>query len=670
MRTIVLTICFSFIFGITFSQDYRFGKISEEELLQNEHSKDPSADAAILYREIITEFEYSEHRGWHLVTDYFDRIKIYTKEGAEYANKTVNIYKGKENDELRRLRGFTYNMDSNGKIERKKLDSKGIIEDDINKYISQTKVTMPDVREGSVIEVRYAIISNFITSIDEYEFQEEIPIDKLNFSFGAPEYFRFQTYHRGWIPLPMVRNTREKEHTIAVQERKDDAFGGSFRMVRKFKKATVKENIYTLELDNVPAIEEEPYSGNIKNYMSGIQFELSSADVGGGIKSYSVTWDDVSKTIFNSDAFGSELHRTNHFESDLKQLMKGVTDPVEKTSLIYFYVLNKMNWNGMAGVFTKDGVRKAYRNNTGNVAEINLTLTSMLRHANIKAYPVLVSTRSNGIPLFPTINGFNYVITAVDLPQGVLLLDATNKNAEMGVLDSYLMNGNGRVIVSENNSSWISVNSIIPALSQTMMNVEMSPDLEILGTAQQRFSGNYALNYRNAFKNRIESDWKKEVEKIHSGIELSDISFENLDKPMESVTLKYDFEAFEGVEEAGGKVFISPLLFLQTKENPFKAEQRKLPVDFEYPYRSQIIMNLSLPDGFEVESIPENAMATLAGDMGSYRYLISQNGNVLQVSVDFSINQSVMAESEYESLKNFFETLVDKESEKIVLKKV
>jgi len=404
--------------------------------------------------------------------------------------------------------------------------------------------------------------------------------------------------------------------------------------------------------------------------MAGIQFELGSVKTESGIQGYSVTWDDVAKRIYNSDAFGAELQRTKYFEKDLERLLEGVTDPLEKTQRIYFYVLQKMNWNQLAGIYTRDGVRKAYRDNTGNVAEINLMLTGMLRHARVDAFPVLVSTKSNGIPLFPTINGFNYVITAVQIPQGVLLLDATNKNAEFGILDSHVLNGNGRVIIGENDSSWIALSSANPAVSQTLMSAEINSDLEVVGNAQQRFSGNYALNYRNEFRNLAQSEWEKAVEKRYPGVDFSNISFENLNKPMESVTLKFDFETFDGIEEVSGKIFMSPLFFLQTKENPFKSEKRDYPVDFGYPYRSQIIMNLTVPDGYEVESIPENAMATLAGDMGSYRYLISNNGNILQISVDLTIMQAVIAESQYDILKNFFETLVNKESEKIVLKKI
>ena len=68
-----------------------------------------------------------------------------------------------------------------------------------------------------------------------------------------------------------------------------------------------------------------------------------------------------------------------------------------------------MHWNGMYGYTSDEGVKKAYDLKTGNIADINLILVGMLRAANLKANPVLISTRSNGVPLFPTMEGFNYV---------------------------------------------------------------------------------------------------------------------------------------------------------------------------------------------------------------------------------------------------------------------
>lgn len=90
--------------------------------------------------------------------------------------------------------------------------------------------------------------------------------------------------------------------------------------------------------------------------------------------------------------------------------------------------------------------QKAYTDKTGNVAEINLMLTSMLRYAGLEANPVLISTRSNGIAYYPTIAAFNYVVSAVDISGELVLLDATEKYSNINVLPFRDLNWIGRLV--------------------------------------------------------------------------------------------------------------------------------------------------------------------------------------------------------------------------------
>lgn len=193
LLSVIITMCF---LNISVAQDYRFGKVSKEELLQKEHPTDPSANAAVLYREVKTEFQYNQDSGWYMVTDYFERVKIYNKEGFDWANAEINLYKGEGEDKLLGLRGNTYYLDENGKVQDEKLRKDGIFEEETSKYLTQTKITMPAVREGAVIEYKYTINSPFIFNIDEFRFQEIIPIEKVNMVFKTPEYFIYKTHQR------------------------------------------------------------------------------------------------------------------------------------------------------------------------------------------------------------------------------------------------------------------------------------------------------------------------------------------------------------------------------------------------------------------------------------------------------------------------------------------
>ena len=665
--TAIAILCF---LNISVAQNYKFGKVSKEELAQSQHSTEPASEAAILYREVHTTFDYSSDSGFYMITDVFERVKIYKKEGFDWASKEIELYQGNSgsNDEISGLKAVTYNLNG-GNIEEIKLKNEGVFNEVTTKYIHKVKFTMPDLKEGSVIEYKYTIKSPFISNIDEFRFQETIPVEKVDVRFASPEYFIFKTHEKGWIPYKVGKNTRDRIIPMSNARSEYDKFGN---MTSKggSRDLKFKEDIYNIELSNVPAMKEEAYVGNIDNYSTSLKFELSYVDFPGStMKTYSTTWEDVSKGIYEVDSFGSELAKSNYFEDDLNKILSGVSNPEEKISRIFSFVVNKMSWNNYTGYYTNEGVKEAYKKGSGNVADINLMLVAMLRKANLNADPVLISTKDHGMPLFPTRNGFNYVIAGVELPQGILLLDATNKDAEIGILRSSIMNWQGRIIKKDGASDWVSLSPRTPAVKTAMVNAEIKPDLSFTGKAQNRFTGNYAFQYRTDFKSLTEDAQRKAVEKKTSQTELSNLKFENLTTVGKPVSLDYDFESLDAVEDVAGKLYFSPMVFMATVENPFKPETRDYPIDFGYPMKDRYIINIALPEGYKVESMPENAVFNLGEDTGSFRYLISQVGNKLQLSVEFSINKSFIAAEEYGNLKKFYELLIAKENEKVVLSK-
>lgn len=671
MKPTLLTIISFFCFlNVSMAQNYKFGKVSKEELLQKEHPNEPTAEAAVLYRETHTNFDYTDDSGFYMVTDVLERIKIYNKEGFDWATKEIELYQGSSrNDEIIGIKAYTYYLGANDKVEEIKLKSEGIFEEKTTKYIHKVKFTMPDVKEGCIIEYKYTIKSPFINNIDEFRFQETIPVDNVEVRFASPEYFVFKTHQKGWIPYKVDKETKDRIIPMSNSRSEFDIYGN---MVSKggARDLKLKEDIYTMKLSNVPAMKEEAFVGNIDNYATSLKFELSYVDFPGApMQTYSTTWEDVSKGIYEVDSFGNELTRNNYFEDDLNSLISGISNPEEKVSRIFSYVVNKMTWNNYTGYYTNEGVKEAYKKGSGNVADINLMLVAMLRKANLNADPVLVSTKDHGMPLFPTRNGFNYVIAGVELPQGILLLDATNKDAEIGVLRSSIMNWQGRIIKKDGSSDWVSLSPKTPAVKSAMVNIEINQDLSVVGKAQNRFTGNYAFKYRTEFKSLTEDAQRKAIEKNNGQVELSALHFENLETLGKPVSLDYDFESIDAVEDVAGKLYFSPMVFMATQENPFKPETRDYPIDFGYPMKDRYIINIALPEGYKVESLPENAMFNLGENTGSYRYLISQVGNKLQLSVEFSMNKSFIAAEEYANLKKFYELLIAKENEKVVLSK-
>lgn len=668
--TLIFTLsCLQF----TYSQDFRFGKVSKKELLEKQHPTDSTADAAILYREMKTRFEYSETDDFYLLTEVFERVKIYNKEGSDWANKKVRLYQssGSSDEEISGLKGYTFFLED-GKVKDEKLRNDGIFEEEVNEFLEVTKFTMPAVTEGCVIEYKYTIKSPFVTNIDEYRFQEQIPVNKVEMRFAVPEYFNYKMHQKGWVPFKIKEDGQTRSMYFNSSASVASGFGGVRQNTRTQRvEIEYRENSYEVSMEQVPALKEEAFSGNINNYTTSLKFELSYTKFpGSSLNMFTTTWEDVSKSVYDSNAFGDQLKRDSYFNDDIDNLLSGISDPTKKMIKVYEFAKGKMNWNELGGLFTQEGTKDAYKKGSGNAADINLLLVTMLRYAGLNANPVLVSTKSHGIPLFPTRNGFNYVIAAVENGNNTVLFDATIKEGEPNVLQPELLNWQGRIVREDRSSSWVSLYPSKHAVQSTMMNLAINKDdYSITGSTQNRFTGHYALSQRKSFINAKEEDIRKKLEENNGETEISNITFENLKKLYQPVSLKYDFENFDAVEEIGGKLYFSPLLFLAMDENPFKLNERSYPIDFNYPVKDRYIVTVDIPEGYTIESVPESAAFALGENSGMFKYMINNLGGKLQISVEFALNTATMPAHDYGNIKEFFKLMIDKEHEKIVLTK-
>lgn len=649
----------------SFAQDFDFGKISKEELQEKSFDLDSSSNAAYLYKYRRTYFDYQLNEGFKLITEIHERIKIYNNEGFDYATKKVYLYKdGSDKEKIIGLKGYTYNL-VDGSVEETKLKKDGIFDNETSNYYDQTSFTMPDVKEGSVIEYKYTVVSPFLSNVDEFKFQHDIPIKKLEASFEAPEYFNFKVNMKGYLAVN-PKNELGRDRIMYTGKNRSTGRNTSYES----NDIEYIKNITRYSMTNVMALKEEPYVNNIDNYRSSAKFELSYTHFPNStIDYYSTTWEDVIKSIYRNTNFGDELNKSGYYDNEVSALISNVSDPAQRAILIFDFVKSRVKWNDYYGKYTNVGVRKAYNEGVGNVAEINLMLTSMLRFANLDAYPVLVSTRTNGVPLFPTREGYDYVISYVNLPNGGLLLDATSEFSVPNVLPFRTLNWEGRIIKKDGTSTLI---NLYPN-EKSKNSADLLIDLKSTGTIEGKYrvsmADHSALSFRNGFNHSDQDNFIEKIENKFDGLEISDFKVVNADKLSKPVMESYSFTKENQADVIGDNIFFSPLFFFSTNENPFKSEKREFPIDFGYPTSSSYRVIINLPEGYAVESLPEPKALQL-DEYASFSYQILNNGPSIQLMVNAEINSSIIPAEYYPLLKEYYKQIIDKQNEKIVLKKV
>lgn len=630
-----------------FAQNMELGKVSVAELKEKVHSTDSSAVAAVLFKKGKTYFELTPDGKWELVTEVETRIKIYKKEGLKYSNFEVPYYVGGGGSEehVSFYNANTFNL-VDGKIVKTKLKSEGEFKEQINKKWNVRKMTLPAVKEGSVIEFRYKLKSPYITNINDFSFQEAIPVNHVEYEVLIPEYFSYNTMLLGFN---VIQQNSEIATTLkGFSERRMDYYGSS-----------------------IPALKEESYVSNIKNYASILKFELASISYPNQMKkSYASNWDDIAKNIYEDEDFGTELKQSSYFEVDIDPLVSKALTKDEKISIVFDFVKALMTWNQKNGYNCEKGVKKAYKEKVGNVAEINLMLVAMLRHIGLNANPVILSTRANGIAPFPSRTAFNYVIAAVEIENGLILLDATSKNALPNILPLRDLNWNGRIIRKNGSSAEVDLMAKMNSKDVVNMMATITKEGTLEGKMKEQYLDYNAFSFREKYSGVATESYLEMLEKRLNNIEIGDYELTNKTELAKPAIESYSFKHNNSVEVIGDKMYFSPMLFLAMTQNPFKQETRKYPIDFLYPNQDKYLINITIPEGYAVESLPAAMAMNISDNLGGFKYMISNTGQQIQLMVTLDINSSIVSSEYYDELKEFYALMIKKQTEKIVLKKV
>ena len=92
-------------------------------------------------------------------------------------------------------------------------------------------------------------------------------------------------------------------------------------------------------------------------------------------------------------------------------------------------------------------------------------------------------------------------------------------------------------------------------------------------------------------------------------------------------------------------------------------------MDFSYGKNKMYILNLNLPEGYEVEQLPAAINLVNSDKSALFRFSAAQTGDMIQIMYQLSVKKPLFLQQEYEELRTFYQMMVVKESESIILKK-
>jgi hypothetical protein len=649
----------------------KFGKITAEELAMNQYDKDTTADAVVLFDNGNVQFTLSRERTFQFTYERHYRIKILKKAAFNLAETSIKLYKGNGYKEvLNSIKASTYNL-VDGKMVTTKLDKDAIFNEG-TKYWDKKKFAFPEVKEGSIIELSYSFTSDYIYNLRGWEFQKHYPIVWSQYQVIIPEYFSYRQSAKGYLPFEI--STQEKgqaTYTLYYESQIEPGMQGG-RTPSESYDIKAQTTQYLFATKDVPAFKDEPNIDCEDNYIQSIEFELSSVQYPNSLrKNYTQSWESVNKMMIEHEDFGKLFSSNGFIDDTVQMLCKGLTTKQEKAVAIYNYVQKHIKWNEKFELFAERGLKKPYQERSGSSGEINLLLTLMLKTAGLSADPVMFSTRENGIAIsyYPTISKYNSVLSKIDIDGTTYLLDATSDLCPFGVLPSRDINGQGRV-VNTSNGDWVDLNAKEKYADVQSAALTIQPDGKITGSIMDRYTGYAAINQRNSLiYAKSEEDYIRNMQENLPGLVVNGFAFANKSDIYSPLSDSLNVEITDKVEMLGNKILFRPLLFETIEKNPYTLEQRNYPVNYNYPLSKTVVTEYTIPEGFAIESVPENINAKMPDGSVSLMYNIQVLNNKIKVIYKMNVNKVLFLPDEYQALKTFYDLIVKKHTEQIILKK-
>jgi hypothetical protein len=612
-------------------------------------------DAVVLLDSGSSSIDADPHHGFFVTYYHFKRILILNKKALDEEGKiSIGFSVEMNGKRLKNLKAVTYNLE-NGKISKVSPQEKDFyVEDSKNDY-RQERFAFTNAKEGSIIEFEYS--NNIDTyALMNWNFQGYYPRMKSIYTVKVPDGFNYA--------MQFQNKKLQTDTRMNSLERTFYSYGSNYE--------NTPVHVITWIYDNVAPMRKEAFTSTIDNYICCVKFQLSARP---GQPGTSVTvlndWPWLTDRLMNDEDFGKAMAYPSSMIKKQARLFAGENNSeLEKAEGIYNNVRDHFKVSGYGLTISgNQTLTEIYKTGVGNVAEINMILIAMLKSQDIKADPVILATRDNGLTnqTYPVLDNYNYLICRAVVGGREYFLDASEATMGFGKLPTECYNGHARVIAKQNFPVFLAPDSLKESEHITA-DIHQDSQSKSLILEWRNHTGYYASSdLRKELKNKtIVSIFEKETElipfkKTVDSFSISDLK--NLDEPL---TLYFKLSLDPG---NASTIYFNPLLNSGMKENPFKSAIRSYPVEMPYVSDNRFELNMEIPAGYDVDELPKSEKFLLNESDGFYEYQVEKNGIRIHVKSTMVLNKAIFEPEDYNRLKDFYSNMIRKQSEMIVFKR-
>jgi len=599
----------------------------------------PNSDAVIIRDEAVMEIDtdgqalYTHHR---IMKIFFDPGKRYSHQEIPF-NQSVAVVGIKARTIHPDGEEFTLKA---GDVRERSLLSGYVLYSD-----SKVKeFCFPQIRRNCVIEYEYQLRFSSLLYWSDWFFQSHLPTLHSKYTLVIPRYFDFN-----------VRVLNDK-----IVPKVD---------FQKGKKVFVWETL------NKGAIRHEVFMPPAADLVSRLAFAPVDFQFDG--KTYpSRSWNDIAawyREISQPDGVpAEELHLL------AQELTSGFPTPEEKMKVLYDHVQEHVRYVSVAigvGAFKPLPCDEILEYGYGDCKDMTALLITLLKAVEIEAFPAMLSTKGHRRVLteMPKVKQFDHVVTAVPSGDNYIWLDPACRNCRFGELP-YEDQGASVLVVRPDRGELTVTPETDQAenLTDTHWEVTLNSDGSVTGQVNISATGQEGLAFRASLTERKPQRRRKALAGFLSSWfaepYLLGTEFGNFEEKDSSIFVSAGVEAARFAVEQDDGLFLPIDLHTQNYLNlMFPHAQRRSPVVFDYRFVNTDQLDITVPQGFQIEHLP--ASVRLDEPFGLFESTYQVEKDKIVHKRLFVRKKLFIPATEYHRLKDFYDQAAAADNQRIVLKR-
>ncbi|HEV7675820.1 MAG TPA: DUF3857 domain-containing protein [Candidatus Angelobacter sp.] len=514
-------------------------------------------------------------------------------------------------------------------------------------------ISVPGADVGTVIGIEFERKHRPNIFEDEWDFQSSMPVERARYTLRLPSSWEMNTH---WV-----------NHAEQQPIRQGDS--------------------YVWEITNISKIESE-YRQPPRRALAGHMVVSFSSE-----KFRSQTYKDWNQlAAWHAQMHAGSFEASPSMQQKVQELAPASLPLFDRIKALARFAQKDIRYAAIEigiGGFRPHPASEVFTHRYGDCKDKAALLKSMLSQIGVKSYLMPIQTdRGVYTDKSPANLGFNHVIIAIQLPEAsyknnlpalyehpklghLLIFDPTSELVPFGQIPSYAQD-NYALLVAENGGELIHLplspaefNSVNRTASLTLL-----ADGTLKGDVEESLTGYFAAAARN-LKDISLQDRKKVIEHMLgrwvANFQVDSFDIVNAEDIEKDLVLHYKFSVGHYAKNAGPLLLVRPRVIGEMAGYYDASKPRHYAYEFEAPFTRSDKVEITLPDGFQVDELPEPARVSYP--FGEYVSKTEKTGNSLKYTRQYKMQTTVVPLDKMDDLKKLFSQINADEKNMAVLKK-